>query len=114
MALMISSQHLHEVEAVADRIVFLKGGIILFNGPVGDLGQARRYNTYELRCSVDSHTLEDILNGLFHTITFNGLSFVVTAPLSISVHAILTRLLARDVTIEYFRDLSHSVKQLFQ
>jgi ABC-type multidrug transport system ATPase subunit len=113
MSVMISSQHLHEVEAVADNILFLKAGSVIFNGPITGLGTSRDHNTYELNCPVELAELGDCLAGLAKAVDFNGLSFVVTTPIGVDQRAILTRLLERNVQVDYFRDISRSVKQLF-
>ena len=48
MAVLISSQHLHEIEAVADRILFLDQGNVVYNGNTKDVGKDRIFNMYEI------------------------------------------------------------------
>jgi len=114
MAVLISSQHLHELEAVADNILFLRQGEVTYNGPITELCEARQYNTFELDCSLDLHVLRERLQGFpYHRLYHNGLSYVITTPLHLGYRELLQRLLAAEVEIEYFRDISRSIKQLF-
>ena len=50
MSILLSSQHLHEVEAISDNILFLKEGTVTFYGKTSEIGAARSYNTFELDC----------------------------------------------------------------
>jgi ABC-2 type transport system ATP-binding protein len=113
MAVLISSQHLHAVEAVADNILFLRAGGIAFNGPISALGDAREHNTFEVGCPLSQRELQTTLEGLTKSIYFNGLSFVITTPVDVNERRLLERLLETETEIEYFRNISRSIKQLF-
>jgi ABC-2 type transport system ATP-binding protein len=110
---MISSQHLHEVEAVADNILFLEEGSVVYNGPIGGLGEARACNTFELDSPLDLKALEERLKDIADTIYFNGVSYVITTAVGVDRSTFLNTLLEKDVEIDYFRDISRSIKQLF-
>ena len=85
-----------------------------YNGPITELGEARQYNTFELDCPLDLHVLRERLQGFpYQRLYHNGLSYVITTPLHIGYRELLQRLLAAEVEIEYFRDISRSIKQLF-
>lgn len=115
IAVMISSQHLHEVEAVADDILFLRRGDVLYNGPSSDVGKDRTFNSFELNTSATVPEIRTALAGLqTKQIYFNGMSVVVEGGLELSSAKLLERLSMAGITITYFRDISNSVKQLFE
>ena len=114
LSVLISSQHLHEIEAISDYVLFLKQGEVLYNGPVTDLGKSREYNTFELGCPLDEQALHECLEGFpYHKFYHNGLCYVITLPLEISYRDLLQRLLDQRAEVEYFRNISRSIKQLF-
>ncbi|MCI5158670.1 MAG: ABC transporter ATP-binding protein, partial [Candidatus Electrothrix sp. AUS1_2] len=114
MSVLISSQHLHEVEVLADRILFLKEGAIKFNASKKLLGQNRSYNTFELTISCDEEMLREHMRQLSpQEIRHSGITHIVTLPLSVTGNRLLQHLLDRGVEIRYFRDISCSIKPLF-
>ncbi len=115
MAVLLSSQHLHEVEAVADNILFLTHGNVVYNGPFSEIGRDRAQNVFEIGCTDNLLDLRDKLKtpGV-ERIYFNGISFVVVTALEMSGEKLLQRLIDEHVSLNYFRDISTSVKQLFE
>ncbi|MCB1802528.1 MAG: ABC transporter ATP-binding protein [Gammaproteobacteria bacterium] len=114
MSVLISSQHLHEVEAIADNILFLENGRVKFSGRTGELGAERDANTFELRTSCPEDQLRDHLTRLgLLQIQHAGIAYVVTLPLQVTQRELLQLLLDQGVDVEYFRDISRSAKQLF-
>ena len=114
MAVLISSQHLHEVEAVADDILFLHQGEVVYNGSIDDLGTARKYNTFELGVEASEKTLiEALADFSYKQLYHSGLSFVLTTPLQVKGNDLVQKLVEEGIQIEYFRDISGSIKQLF-
>ncbi len=57
IAVVLPSQHLYEVKAVADCILFLKQARVVFNGPLAEVGTNRSQNVCELGCNLDLHEL---------------------------------------------------------
>ena len=114
MSIIISSQHLHEVEAVSDDILFLNKGDVTYYGKTKDLGEARQQNTFELDCALDAKTLKDKLSDIqVLDIHHNGVSYVITTPLDVDYKTVLKSLMAQGVDFDYFRNISQSVKRLF-
>ncbi|MEM7104470.1 MAG: ABC transporter ATP-binding protein [Bacteroidota bacterium] len=114
LSIVISSQHLHEIESVSDNIIFLRNGNMVFNGRVDDLGNEREENTYEFGCGLTQEELEKKLKGLsYYGIENTGLAFVIRTPLSVTHDQLLKKLLEENVNIEYFRNISQSTKKLF-
>lgn len=114
IAVVLSSQHLYEVEAVADRILFLKQGHVVFNGLLADVGANRTQNVYELGCDLDLSELRARLRDAnVLRVAFDGISKVIYTHRALGRTEMIRLLLDRDIDIRYFRDISRSVKQLF-
>jgi ABC-2 type transport system ATP-binding protein len=115
MAVLMSSQHLHEVEAVSERIVFLREGGVIYSGPMADVGADRRHNAYELGTSLSLSDLSKRLasGGFVTDLHFNGVTFVLETSLETDYRKLLEQFLEADVDVEYFRDISRSTKRLF-
>jgi ABC-type multidrug transport system ATPase subunit len=115
MATLISSQHLHEIEAIADNILFLQAGAVTFNGPITALGAARSVNTFEIGAACDLEMLREHLKDLgIRQISHTGVAYLLRTSLDVTGKTLLARLLQNGVQVDYFRDISRSVKQLFK
>ena len=114
LSILISSQHLHEIESVADKIMFLKAGEVVYYGNIKDFGKERNENSFELECSYTLSEMEEILKGLdYNSLEHNGLRFIIHTPLEISQQELLQVLLDKQIEIGYFRNISQSTKKLF-
>jgi len=115
IAILLTSQHLHEVESIADNIIFMRNGEALYNGKMQDFGQNRDENLFEL--STDA-TKSDILHGLKHIIGLKvedmGQVKVIHVPTSVDSGEILKGLVAHQIKVNYFRDISTSTLKLFR
>jgi ABC-2 type transport system ATP-binding protein len=45
--IVVTSQHLHEIEAIADRMVILDGGNCLYSGPIGEMPASSQFTMVE-------------------------------------------------------------------
>jgi ABC-2 type transport system ATP-binding protein len=114
LAVLLSSQHVHEVEAVADRLLFLREGEALYNGMAADAGAAREHSWFEFRAECDIHELRAALPGdAYPQLQQHGSGFEVRARLGISAGQLLRALLDAGIEPSSFRDLSHSLRPLF-
>ena len=115
LAILMSSQHLHELEAVASTIVFLRNGEVVFNGPMNEVGRERAYNIYELGTSADISAIKQLFDDPRHDEpVHNGVSVVIKTATEVDAAAALQRLLAAGIDIKYFRDVSRSIKSFFE
>ena len=115
MAVLLSSQHLHEIESVSNKILFLKDGEVTFYGELEELGVSRSYNTFEFNCGLTLDQLKAKFSNFPHKELYhNGISFVLTTELDKGARELLQFLLDQDIALDYFRDISQSVKQLFE
>lgn len=95
--------------------MFLQAGAVTYNGPVSGLGAARQANTFEIGTQCDLDRLRESLKDLgCRQISHTGVAYLIDMPLEVSGRALLSRLLEAGVQVDYFRDISRSIKQLFQ
>jgi ABC-2 type transport system ATP-binding protein len=78
MSVVLSSQHLHEIEGIADNILFLERGKVTYAGSILNIGTDRDHNTFELGTHCDENTLQILLdNPTIHSLYHNGLYYVI-------------------------------------
>lgn len=108
MGVILSSQQLHEVEKVADNVLFIKQGACLFQSGKEEMsGQVM-----ELETNAPRERLLEILGADTVQIQFNGGFFTISAT-TITVQQMIVKLLQQDVPISYFRDITKSTKRFF-
>jgi len=116
LSVIVSSQHLHEIESIADRVVFLRDGRAVYSGLRRDYGAQRDENVFECACRADKDRLSALLtqhNIAGHRVDAVGGNFIVRVPISTSAEEFLLMLLEAGIGIEYFRDISQSTRRLF-
>jgi ABC-type multidrug transport system ATPase subunit len=115
LAVLISSQHLHEIEEISDDILFLRRGAVAYSGPTAGIGRDRARNTFELGGSFDLETLQRILEGpKYLNVYHSGVSYVIKTTLDVSAAGLMRHLLDANLPLDYFRDVSQSTKSLFE
>lgn len=115
LAIAVSSQHLHEIESIANRVLFLKEGRTVYSGLRADFGAERTENVFEFNCNLAREQLADVLAGLpACRIEIVGSNFMAYTPIDVTAQVFLHTLLAHDAQIEYFRDISQSTRKLFE
>ena len=111
ISIVISSQHLHEIETISDKILFLREGKPVFYGNADEIGAEFKDNVFELESSVSLKELRDGLPGM--SISYNGNYFIIRTSSDIDSVKLLRMLIELNVSVKYFRDISGSVKRLF-
>ena len=113
--MVISSQHLHAVESIADQILILKGGRPVFNDRVENLGRDRKENLFELSLGLSRLELERLLEELpeLSVEEFGGIYHVRVAR-TVTSCDLLKALAAAKVEVKHFRDISTSIRRLFE
>ena len=113
--ILVSSQHLYEVESIADTVLFLNNGRIVFQGSLAELERQRTDNFVELSSSMSR---EDMGAALAHLgdvrVEPVGLYTLLTLPLEASVDSALRDLTDKGGRLRYFRDISGSTVNLFR
>lgn len=114
VAVLISSQHLHEIENVADNIVFIRNGQTLYNGSLKDFEKDRQHNTFELSSSISPERLKTMLEPYgVEEIQDTGQALLFNTPVEVTAGEILACLNENGVDVEYFRNISQSTRKLF-
>lgn len=111
VSVILSSQQLHEIENVADTVLFLKQGKIIYSGEIGKVGEGRTENEFELQGDFDADFLESIVDNI--QLKLVAKTYNVRVPLSMSSSDFIKTLLAHNKSISYFRDISSSTRKLF-
>jgi ABC-2 type transport system ATP-binding protein len=113
VGIILSSQVLYEVEKVSDEVVFLKNGRQDSFNRLKTEG-SENANTY-IELETDS-TKETITAALLQfeivQLTLNGGAYNIEVKNS-TPNAILKALVAADITIKYYRDITFSTRRLF-
>ena len=115
LAVLVSSQHIHEIEEISDKLLVLNNGKAEFFGPTTALGDERTVNRFEVAGDVELKDLRVALTGLeYDSMYYTGVAFVLTTSTSVTSEVVLRRFLDRNLSISYFRDISRSAKTLMQ
>ena len=109
IAIILSSQQLHEIETIATQMIFLKEGKSLFNGTMDSLNSST--NTIEILVS-DNDKLIDFLNNTNYNFTQRAVYFRIDINEQLSNH-FLKELINEGIVINYYRDITKSTKKLF-
>ncbi|TAE76135.1 MAG: ABC transporter ATP-binding protein [Bacteroidetes bacterium] len=114
ISVMISSQHLHEIERIAHNLLFLKEGRELYYGKTSEFGSQRLENCFELECELSQQVFEQKLKGFaYNSVRHNGQIMIIQTPLHIREKELLEFLVKNDIKITYFRNISQSIKKYF-
>lgn len=113
VTIILSSQQLHEVETVANQIIFLKNGRSVFNGNIEDIKGTDNSTTVELDGDFSYNTLSEIFKSIEIKVEQNSSGFTIYASNEVSAQSILQLLVESKIEITYFRDITNSTKKLF-
>jgi ABC-2 type transport system ATP-binding protein len=111
IAVIFSSQLLHEIENVSDKIVLLRKGVLKYHGAVEEIGAQREFNSFEIQCTLSIERFREIWpEGKF--IAY-GKTIKMEMDLSVDARSVLKTLIDENALIHYFRDISSSAKKMF-
>lgn len=114
VAVILSSQQLHEIEAIADTIVFLKNGKVAYSGAANAFDRDRTTNVFELKADADRARLQQALSALGGVdLDDTGLLWRITTPRTIGSRDLLLAVTQAGIEVAYFRDISTSTRKLF-
>jgi ABC-2 type transport system ATP-binding protein len=114
LAILISSQHLHETESVADQMWFMRGGMLENLGSTANFNQKRDYHLFELSCNISFTVFNEAISTLEPLETWqNDAVYFIKGSLSINAEKLLNTLSEQHIQVTYFRDISQSVKIKF-
>lgn len=114
ISVLISSQHIHEIEHVADNIIVLEEGEIKYNGKRSEYGLTNDFNIFEFSCTAAAQDLERAFKTLASAkIRSHGYYYSLKTDKTVTTQQVLATMQEYNIEPEYFRDISHSVKQMF-
>ena len=116
LAVLISSQHIHEIEEVSDKLLVLADGDMRFFGGIAEIGAERTFNRFELAGhGITLSDLESVFSGSdYYSVSYTGVAFVLTGSRRVTTETVLERLAGSGLPITYFRDISRSTKSVLQ
>jgi ABC-2 type transport system ATP-binding protein len=110
MGVVLSSQQLHEVEKVADKVLFIKQGQCL-NKPSAATATNISY-AIEIESPAAREAIVEALGEADLQLQYNGGFYTITSA-RLEPQQLLTRLIAAQIPVTYFRDITHSAKRFF-
>jgi ABC-type multidrug transport system ATPase subunit len=114
ISVLISSQHIHEIEHVADNIIVLEEGEIKYNGKRSEYGLTNNYHVFEFSCTTAPKDLEHIFTQIPSAkMRSHGYYYSLKTDKTVSPQTVLTTFQTHNIEVDYFRDISRSVKQMF-
>ncbi|MBP6738637.1 MAG: ABC transporter ATP-binding protein [Leptospiraceae bacterium] len=115
IAVLISSQHLREIEKVADNLVYLKKGEVLYNGKVSEFLADEKDNVFVMDADISVEEMSQIFTVFpASNVMHNGFEFIITTQDNVSKFQVLELLVRRRVNIRYFRDITRSIERRFK
>ncbi|MCB9336487.1 MAG: ABC transporter ATP-binding protein [Flavobacteriales bacterium] len=114
MAVIISSQHIQEIETIADEVLVLQNGRTRFYGKKENISKDYEFHELEILCDLDSKLLTSLLKGFHSEIDLiqKGMFNILSIPLSVKVNDVLSFLISKEVKIKFVKDISESSKRI--
>ena len=114
IAILLSSQHIHEIENIADQILFISNGELENCGNTNTYNTDREYNYFELNGNFSKHQLQTLMQELpCRKIQYTNISYILHIDKSITALALQQFFSTKDITLHFFRDISQSIKTKF-
>ena len=110
MGIVLSSQQLHEVEKVADTVIFIKDGNCLYSST--DKEEKITSTAIEFETTMDRETILGFFEKGVVSLQYNG-GFYTIESTALSAAQILTTLVNAPVPLTYYRDITYSTKRFF-
>lgn len=112
-AILVTSQHLFEMEAIADQLILLREGQKVFLEDIGRLGEGRLANSFELRTDASEQYLLAALRDLqIRSVRRFTTHYQLDFPVDVGQADILRALAGLPGTTTYIRDISRSTRPL--
>jgi ABC-2 type transport system ATP-binding protein len=108
MGIILSSQQLHEVEKVADGVIFIKNGNCLYQQQLSETSD----HVIELETTASREALEKIFLASQVQIRFNG-SYYSLHSAQFNSTEMLRKLVEAQIPVQYYRDITQSTKRFF-
>jgi ABC-2 type transport system ATP-binding protein len=110
MGIILSSQQLHEVEKVADTVIFIKQGACMYSS--NDVQTTAKSTAVEFETTATRESIVALFVEKEIELHFNG-GFYTIISSSFSPEQIIKKLINSEMPISYFRDITNSTKRFF-
>ncbi len=110
MGIILSSQQLHEVEKVADTVIFIKNGNCLYSS--NDKEEKITSTAVEFETTADRDTILKIFGTENIELQFNGGFYTIVAS-TLPAQQIIAKMVEAKLPLTYFRDITYSTKRFF-
>ncbi len=110
MGIILSSQQLHEVEKVADTVIFIKQGNCLYSS--NDRDEKITSNAVEFETTADRDRIISLFNKGEVELQYNG-GFYTIVSAALPVQDIIGKMIQAQLPVTYFRDITYSTKRFF-
>jgi ABC-2 type transport system ATP-binding protein len=110
MGIILSSQQLHEVEKVADTVIFIKNGNCLYSS--NDKEEKITSTAVEFETPAARDTVLQIFTDANVELQFNG-GFYTIVTAGLSAQQIIAKMVEAKLPLTYFRDITYSTKRFF-
>ncbi|MGF2413743.1 ABC transporter ATP-binding protein [Ferruginibacter sp.] len=110
MGIILSSQQLHEVEKVADTVIFIKQGNCLYSS--NDKAEKITSNAIEFETAASRESIIALFGDCNVELQFNGGFYTITSGV-LSPQQIISTIVAANIAVTYFRDITYSTKRFF-
>ncbi len=110
MGIILSSQQLHEVEKVADTVLFIKQGQCMYSS--SDATLAVKSTAVEFETKATREEIANVFANETIDLHFNGGFYTVIAT-NLSADDVMRKLVNSQISISYCRDITNSTKRFF-
>lgn len=110
MGIILSSQQLHEVEKVADTVLFIKQGQCIYSS--NDKATQITSAAIEFETVASRENIMDIFTANEIELQYNGGFYTIISTIHTS-QTIINKMIIAGVPITYFRDITYSTKRFF-
>ena len=110
MGIVLSSQQLHEVEKVADTVIFIKDGNCLYSST--DKDEKITSTAIEFETTMDRESIYGFFEKGAVSLQYNGGFYTIESTV-LNAGQILTILVNAQVPLTYYRDITYSTKRFF-
>ncbi len=114
LSIVLSSQHIHELEKITDNIIILRENQVFFNDKLENIKYDSQIKVFEVEADCSIHDLEMALNLIPQVrIEQKYHQYVIYIPERVTSTQIIEKLAKAAIPVTYFRDISHSIKKYF-
>lgn len=112
MGIILSSQQLHEVEKVADTVIFIKQGECMYSSK--DVQTTAKKTTIEMETTATRAEIVTVFAeaNMVVEVHFNG-GFYTIVSNNFSANVVIKKIINSPLPITYFRDITNSTKRFF-